>query len=160
MTALEADCPSHFASHGLCLGSASPSSFSLLSPSVWAHKPSEGLPWKRHDGCDAQKGAAGRDASPGGPLGETSQHAHFSLFPNWHAQFSPTFFFFFTLVAGPRRSLSLKLSDTSVYEPQIRARLGTTADPPPTSPCPPSLTPPTPRRQAEAVAIFEPGKFP
>ena len=32
-------------------------------------------------------------------------------------------FFFFTLVAGPRRSLSLKLSDTKVYEPQIRARL-------------------------------------
>jgi len=29
-------------------------------------------------------------------------------------------FFFFTLVIGPRRSLSLKLSDTQVYEPQIR----------------------------------------
>ena len=28
-------------------------------------------------------------------------------------------FFFFTLVKGPRRSLSLKLSDTRVYEPQI-----------------------------------------
>ena len=27
---------------------------------------------------------------------------------------------FFTLVTGPRRSLSLKLSDTKVYEPQIR----------------------------------------
>ena len=26
-------------------------------------------------------------------------------------------FFFFTLVAGPSRSLSLKLSDTRVYEP-------------------------------------------
>jgi len=37
------------------------------------------------------------------------------------------FFFFFTLVTGPRRSLRLKLSDTIVYEPQIRARLGTTA---------------------------------
>ena len=35
-------------------------------------------------------------------------------------------FFFFTLVTGPRRSLSLKLSDTRVYAPQIRARLGTT----------------------------------
>ena len=35
-------------------------------------------------------------------------------------------FFFFTLVTGPRRSLSLKLSDTRVYEPQIRARLGIT----------------------------------
>ena len=36
------------------------------------------------------------------------------------------FLFFFTLVTGPRRSLILKLSDTRVYEPQIRARLGTT----------------------------------
>jgi len=36
-------------------------------------------------------------------------------------------FFFFTLVTGPRRSLSLKLSDERVYEPQIRARLGTAA---------------------------------
>ena len=33
------------------------------------------------------------------------------------------FLFFFTLVTGPRRSLSLKLSDTRVYEPQIRVRL-------------------------------------
>jgi len=33
-------------------------------------------------------------------------------------------FFFFTLVTGPRRSLSLKLSDTRVYEPQIRFRIG------------------------------------
>ena len=32
------------------------------------------------------------------------------------------FFFFFTLVTGPRRSLSLNLSDTRVYEPPIRAR--------------------------------------
>jgi hypothetical protein len=32
--------------------------------------------------------------------------------------------FFFTLVTGPRRSLSHKLSDTPVYEPSIRARLG------------------------------------
>jgi hypothetical protein len=28
-------------------------------------------------------------------------------------------FFFFTLVTGPRRSLSLTLNDTRVYEPQI-----------------------------------------
>ena len=35
--------------------------------------------------------------------------------------------FVFTLVTGPRRSLNLKLSDTRVYEPQIRARLGTTS---------------------------------
>ena len=40
---------------------------------------------------------------------------------------NPFSFFLFTLVTGPRRSLSLKLSDTRVYEPQIRARLGTTA---------------------------------
>ena len=32
-----------------------------------------------------------------------------------------------TLVAGPSRSLSLKLRDTRVYEPQTRTRLGTTA---------------------------------
>ena len=31
-------------------------------------------------------------------------------------------FFFFTPVTGPRRSLSLKLSDTKVYDPQIRAQ--------------------------------------
>jgi len=30
------------------------------------------------------------------------------------------FLFFFTLVTGPRRSLSLKLSDAGVYEPQMR----------------------------------------
>ena len=33
------------------------------------------------------------------------------------------FFFFFTLVTGPSRSLSLKLSDTKVYEPQIRLEI-------------------------------------
>jgi hypothetical protein len=37
------------------------------------------------------------------------------------------FFFFFTLVTCYRKSLSLKLSDTRVYEPQVRARLETTA---------------------------------
>jgi len=37
------------------------------------------------------------------------------------------FFFFFTLVTGPRRSFTLKLCDTRVYAPQIRARLGTTS---------------------------------
>jgi len=31
------------------------------------------------------------------------------------------FFFFITLVTGPRSSLRLKLGDTRVYEPQIRA---------------------------------------
>ena len=39
---------------------------------------------------------------------------------------TPLHFFFFTLVRGPRRSLSPKLSDTRVYEPPIRARLDTT----------------------------------
>ena len=38
-------------------------------------------------------------------------------------------FFFFTLVTGPTRSLSLKLSETRGYEPQIRARLGTPQTP-------------------------------
>ena len=32
--------------------------------------------------------------------------------------------FFFTLATGPRRSLSLKLSDTKVYSPEILVRLG------------------------------------
>ena len=35
-------------------------------------------------------------------------------------RFRPTFFFVSARVTGPRRSLSLKLSDTRVYEPQIR----------------------------------------
>jgi len=39
----------------------------------------------------------------------------------------PPFLFFFTLVTGPRRSLRLKLSDSTVYEPSIRA------GPPPSS---------------------------
>ena len=38
--------------------------------------------------------------------------------PLLHIRNPQTFFFFFTLVAGPRRSLS----ETRVYEPQIRAR--------------------------------------
>ena len=37
------------------------------------------------------------------------------------------FFFFFALVTGPSRSPSLELSDTRVYAPQMRARVGTTA---------------------------------
>ena len=36
------------------------------------------------------------------------------------------FFFFFTLVTGLRRSLNIMLSDTRIYEPQIRARFVTT----------------------------------
>ena len=36
-------------------------------------------------------------------------------------QAAPTPFFYFTLVTGPQWSSSLKLSDTRVYEPQIRA---------------------------------------
>ena len=44
----------------------------------------------------------------------------------------PSFFSFFSLITGPERSLSLKLSDTTVYETQIQACLGTAA------PCLPS----------------------
>ena len=40
------------------------------------------------------------------------------------AKVNPKLFFFLTLVTGSRRSLSLKLSDTRVYEPQIRAARG------------------------------------
>jgi len=47
----------------------------------------------------------------------------------WTLSRSPTFFFFFTLVTGPRRSLSLKLSDTRVYEPQLRASRKRTRSP-------------------------------
>ena len=36
--------------------------------------------------------------------------------------YARSFFFFFTLVTGPRRSLSLKLRDTRVYTPQILVR--------------------------------------
>ena len=41
--------------------------------------------------------------------------------------------FFFALVTGPRRSLSLKLSDMRVYEPWIRDRLGNHNSPYPLS---------------------------
>ena len=59
-----------------------------------------------------------------GPKGFSPLHAAAA---GGHYQVLVFFFFFFTLVTGPRRSLSLKLSDTTLYEPQIRARLGTTA---------------------------------
>ena len=41
--------------------------------------------------------------------------------------------FFFTLITGPRRSLSLKLSDTRVYVPQMRARRDSCRSPQPES---------------------------
>ena len=44
----------------------------------------------------------------------------------WSMGGRSNFFFFFTLFTEPR-SLHLNLSDTRVYEPQIRAQLGTTA---------------------------------
>ena len=44
---------------------------------------------------------------------------------------SPFFFFFVTLVTGPRKSLGLKLSDTRVYEPQIRFDLAWSVSPHP-----------------------------
>ena len=53
------------------------------------------------------------------------------VWPPWSGvcaeQHLSIFFFFFTLVTGPRRSWSLKLSDERFYEPQLRARLITTA---------------------------------
>jgi len=38
----------------------------------------------------------------------------------WTDWLTRSIFFFFTLVAGPRRSLRLELSETRVYELQIR----------------------------------------
>jgi hypothetical protein len=35
------------------------------------------------------------------------------------------FFFFITLDIGPQRPLSLALSDTNVYEPEMHAHMGT-----------------------------------
>jgi len=49
------------------------------------------------------------------------------LFPPGFAPAGGLLYFFFALVTGPRRSLSLELSDTKVYEPQTRARLGITS---------------------------------
>ena len=67
----------------------------------------------------------------------------------------PVFFFFVTLVTGPRRSLSLKLSDTRVYEPRIPA-CGTRTNRPQTSRArrtPPSRTcPPPPPACASALS--------
>ena len=57
------------------------------------------------------------------------------------------FFCFFTLVTGPRRSLSLKLSDTKIYEPPMRACLGTT---------PRSLTA-KPRASGSGTSAWGPG---
>ena len=53
-----------------------------------------------------------------------------------------TLHYFFTLFTGPRRSLRLKLRDTIVYEPQIRARRGTTHPAPYTLPSTPQQPPP------------------
>ena len=48
----------------------------------------------------------------------SAQEQQLRLWGGWGLRFF--FCFFFTLVTGPRRSLSLKLSDTRVYEHQIR----------------------------------------
>ena len=50
------------------------------------------------------------------PTGCSISHVAAHWTPNGGDKTVP-FFFFFTLVAGPRRSLSLKLSDKRVYEP-------------------------------------------
>ena len=73
--------------------------------------------------------------------------------PNWRVQAfsmceracSPavlSLYLFFTLVTGPRRSLGLKLSDTRVYEPQIRAQRYIERPHPPLADCtpPPATT--------------------
>ena len=71
------------------------------------------------------------DSGQGHNLASTVLHVPYSLDrgrqpPNLGAYtnlvfFFFFFFFFFTLVTDPRRSLNLKLSDTRVYEPHIRA---------------------------------------
>ena len=72
-------------------------------------------------------------------------------------------------MTGPRRSLSLKLSDIRVYEPQIRARIGTTVDVHPstripnagrgnrTASCPPGSTP---RRTSHTASVCTPSRLP
>ena len=87
---------------------------------------------------DVQGTPTQSDISPSIPVYE-DYHA-----PRGHDSLSARFFFF-TLVTGPRRSLSLKLSDTRVYEPQIRpgptleTTLGQMA--PPKSGHPPGMPP-------------------
>jgi len=83
--------------------------------------------------------AAAPSPAPGG--GGGGQEGEFRHFHNLSLYF---FFFFFTLVTGPRRSVSLKLRDTRVYAPQIRARLGTTAHFCNTSPLQEVATAPSP----------------
>jgi len=48
-------------------------------------------------------------------------------------------YLFLTLVTDPSRSLSLKLTDTRVYEPQIRARQGVNPTPDTRNPLPSTL---------------------
>ena len=75
-------------------------------------------------GEGAQGGAGGSGGSGGGRFEPEARAARGA----WGgAGGAEVFFLFFSLVTGPRRSLGLKLSDTRVYEPEIRARLGTTA---------------------------------
>jgi len=84
------------------------------------------------DSCITQRAQAGRERSGRGSSSACGSPSRSpppwpSPPPSPRRNHSPPFFFFFTLVTGPRRSLSLKLSDTRFYAPQIRARLGTTA---------------------------------
>ena len=73
---------------------------------------------RRIDSCITQLKAQG----PSRTCNERSATEPSPLCSTFSSSF---FFFFFTLVTGPRRSLSLKLSDTRVYEHQIRAALAT-----------------------------------
>jgi len=63
----------------------------------------------------------GRTVSPMVILGCTVSRMVYPAGNLWtlNTKVEPFFFFIFTLVTGPRRSLSLELSDTRVYEPQI-----------------------------------------
>jgi len=62
-------------------------------------------------GCGGEKG--GEDSRENMDLKEMTAHLR---------ELKVVFFFFFTLVTGPRSPLNLTLSDRRVYEPHIRAR--------------------------------------
>ena len=70
-------------------------------------------------------GPRGAQLRPSGPTPTPSTFLFLTLVtdPRRSLSLKLRTFCFFTLVTDPGRSLSLKLSDTTVYEPQIRARL-------------------------------------
>jgi len=80
---------------------------------------------KRFLGCSLLPGDHFRVATRS--IEDQERHHELEYTQSWTYICPPGVFFFFALVTVPRRSLSLKLSDTGVCEPQIRARLGITA---------------------------------